>query len=326
MKVKILMRQEWPPLPAANRVELEYLLHLLQKLMPHDRAILFGGYAGGRMRSELGGYELLLVTCNTPQKEGWQLERLLNENYCHAIREQRHIRIETAGIGEINALGPRSWFYTHIRNEGTILYDNSQVAPLFTHSGFQHKKAWKEARQRYDYYFGTGSALLEAAARSWESQQPSVASIQLSYAALLLLRAEEGVFYDKQIRTSDMQVLFRRCRHFSRELLRTFPLDEAANVEFFRELTQLRRAPCRDCRYQLAPHKYKGIMQRIRLLQQLVELSCSRHLAFLERDGVECRRATTEVGASEVAAPRTGDALLSDTPAAACPYRSTDMV
>ena len=68
----------WPPLTSIHRSELKYLLGLLRTIMPYDRAILYGRYAGSRMRSEIGGYELLLVTRSMPTVEGWQIDPMLD--------------------------------------------------------------------------------------------------------------------------------------------------------------------------------------------------------------------------------------------------------
>lgn len=276
------MRTEWPQMPEVNKIELQHVIHILQKLMHFDRAILYGHYAGGRMRSELRGYELLLVTCGTPEKEGWELEAQLKQYFLYEIREEPNIHIETACISDINDIGTKSWYYTYIRNEGVILYDNNQAQPFFSKSIFKYTAAYYSTLKRYNYFFGIGSDLLNEAERLWNDNKSQMASIQLSYAGLFLLRAQESEFYGNNIGTSNLKAIFKRCRHFSRELLAEFDLKDDRIVGFFRELTELRRKPHRDYHYQLNKHNYEIILRRLRVLQGLVRQSCERHQFFLE--------------------------------------------
>lgn len=280
--MEISMRTEWPQMSERKKVELQNILNILQKLMHYDRAILYGLYAGGRMRSELGGYEILLITCGIPEKEGWMLELQLKEFYKYEIREESNIHIETACNKDINDTGTKNWFYTNARNEGVIVYDNTRAQPVFNHPGFRYSAAYKETKQRFDYFFGIGSDFLNEAVRLWSEEKSQMASIQLSYAALFLLRAEEMEYYGNQISTTDLQVLFRRCRHFSRELLNEFDLKDERIVRFFRDLTELRRLPYRDCHYILNAHNYGVYLRRLRKLQEIVRSSCEGHLFFLK--------------------------------------------
>lgn len=280
--MKFKMQTEWPQMPERKKVELQHILGMLQKFMPYDRAILYGFYAGGSMRSELKGYELLLITCAKPEKEGWMLESQLNQLYRHGIREESNIHIETACIHDINNAGNKSWFYTCVRDQGVILYDNSRAQPIFYRPGFKSSVAFKESKRRFDYFFGIGSDLLDEAERLWSEGKSQMASIQMSYAALFLLRAEENEYFGNQISTSNLQEIFKRCRHFSRELLNEFDLKDEKIVNFFQGLTELRRLPSRDSNYDLKEHNYEFYLRRLRRLQEIIRTSCQGHLFFLE--------------------------------------------
>lgn len=280
--MKYKMRTEWPVMPERKKVELQHILCVLQKLMHYDRAILYGLYAGGRMRSELGGYEILLITCGIPEKEGWMLEMQLKQFYKYEIREESNIHIETACIKDINDAGTKSWFYTNARNEGIILYDNTRAQPIFTRPDFKYSVAYRETKQRFDYFFGIGSDLLNEAEQLWSKDKSQMASIQLSYAALFLLRTEEMEYYGNLISTTDLQVLFKRCRHFSRELLNEFDLKDERIVRFFQDLTELRHKPPKDSRYILNKHNYQIHLRRLRRLQEIVRQSCEGHLFYLQ--------------------------------------------
>lgn len=85
-------------------------------------AILYGRYAGGRTRSERGGYKLLLLTQGNPTHEGWVLEKYLSRRF-----PERN-RVEMTGIHTFNNVNTASWFFLNIRTEGTIVYDSWRVA------------------------------------------------------------------------------------------------------------------------------------------------------------------------------------------------------
>ena len=80
----MMIRKGWPDeLSDRNRQELAYLLRMLRELLPYKRAVLFGRYAGLRLRHGIGGYELLLLTREKPALEGWQLEAEVERRYPH---------------------------------------------------------------------------------------------------------------------------------------------------------------------------------------------------------------------------------------------------
>ncbi|WP_348715432.1 hypothetical protein [uncultured Alistipes sp.] len=64
------MRRDWMNVPEKNRAELERILFLLETEFEFSIAILYGRYVGGRMRNEMQGYELLLLTHDDPTREG----------------------------------------------------------------------------------------------------------------------------------------------------------------------------------------------------------------------------------------------------------------
>lgn len=276
------MRVGWPEIPSLENMELRHILDNLQRFMPYDRAILFGHYAKGNMYSVLHGFELLLITSQKPEKDGGQLENILKRSYRYHIEAARNIHIETAWIDDVNHAGTKNRFYTCIRDEGIIVYDNGQIAPIFKSKVFRKIYWEKNTRHKYSYYFNTGSALLEKAEQAYNEGLPQIAAIHFAYAAIFLLRAAEIVFYGNHIQTNDILRIFKRCRHFSRELQRMFPLWNYAPV--FLKLSNLRDAPLSDCNFDL---KYRPIANSLRQLQQLIQQVCERHFSSVETKKVE---------------------------------------
>lgn len=278
----MLIRKGWPDeLSNRNKQELEYLLRILRELILYKRAVLFGRYAGLRLRNGVGGYELLLLTREKPVLEGWQLEAEIERRYPHEFCEERNIHIETACMDEINGCGTKNWFYTTVRDTGTVVYDDNQLPAFFRAESVDHAVRYKLYRKRYDYLFGAASALLDDAERMWLGGNPHVASLDLSYAGEFLLRAMEATFYGNAIRTDDLLVLFRRVRYFSHELAQTFTLEDNHKVALFRELTRMRWEPCRSSEV-LHLQKYRFHLSWLRRMQQLVQKSCERHLFYLK--------------------------------------------
>lgn len=276
------MQRGWPDIPDRNREELEHILSLLETEFPFEIAILYGRYAGGRMRSEQEGYELLLVTQGEPGREGWELEEYLKGKYPTVSRTEWTLHIETVDIHTLNNTNTSNWFFWNIRMEGTIIRDSGKTQGIFRKTQFRHGKAYKLARRQYDHFFTNGSDMLDEAVRMWNAGKPSLAAIDLSYAAQFLLRAEETVFYGNFIHTPNLQKSFRRARVFSKRLLEEFPLDKRHNTEFFDQLVGLRHAPRNYTDFEFPKWRYLRILGRLRRLQDIVRESCERHLFYLE--------------------------------------------
>lgn len=278
------MRRGWPEnLPAEKIAELQHILTCLQTQVQFEMAVLYGRYTGGRMRSEIGGYELLLISQDAPEMDGWRLEEYLKKEFPTETRSERMLHIETVNIHYLNNINTASWFFWNIRMEGTIVYDNSNaVHGFFKSTGFKHVKAYRAAQRSYDYFFTTGSRMLDDAERLWsENKRPQVA-IMLSYAALFLLRAEETVFFGYFICSGNLQKIFRHARHFSRALAKEFKLTNRFDAEFFDKVGGLRHAPRNHENFELPGARYQYYLQRLRKMQKIIRTSCERHLFYLK--------------------------------------------
>lgn len=277
------MRRDWANIPDKNRHELERMLSALATEFEFDLAILYGRYAGGRMRSERGGYELLLLTRGNPTHEGWELEKYLSRRFPVRSRVERRLHVETAGVHTFNNVNTASWFFLNIRTESTIVYDSGRAAQgVFRSTRLKRVKACKFARRQYDHFFTNGSAMLDDAERLWSEKKPSLAALQLSCAALFLLRAEETVFYGNAIQAPNLQTVFRRASLFSRKLIGTFRTDDTPASAFFEQLTELRHAPCEQTDFVLPKWRYRMLLIKLRTMQDIVRSSCERHLFYLE--------------------------------------------
>lgn len=268
--------------------------------MPYDRAILYGRYAGSRMRSEIGGYELLLVTRSMPTVEGWQIEPMLDICFPREIREESRIRIETVQYEFMERSCRDSWFYAGILSEGIILYDNGSIDNPLPAGRSLTPEAAAGLRRRYEFLYGAAGDMLRTAVRMWNKHRPELAAVSLSHAATLMLRAEETVFYGakNQIHTTQILPLFKRVRHYSRALANGFRPEDEVYAEFFENLTAYRDYEAIDPAQRLTWHKYKSYFRRLRAMQECIKISCQRHIHFLEY-GRTLAKTVTEAEASE---------------------------
>lgn len=278
------MRRGWPEdMPAEKITELQHILNCLQTQMQFEMAVLYGRYAGGLMHSEMGGYELLLITQNDPELDGWRLEEYLKTEYPVPSRAEQMLHIETVNIHYLNNTNTASWFFWNIRMEGTIVYNSGNaVHGFFNNTVFKHLNAYRAARRSYDYFFTNGSRMLDDAGRMWSEKKLPQVAFMLSYAALFLLRAEETVFFGYFIRTGNMQKIFRRARHFSKALAAEFKLKNRFDAEFFDKLAGLRHAPRNHVDFELPEARYRFYLGRLRSMQAIIRNSCERHLFYLE--------------------------------------------
>ncbi len=298
----------WPPLTTIHRSELKYLLGLLRTIMPYDRAILYGRYAGSRMRSEIGGYELLLVTRSMPTVEGWQIEPMLDICFPREIREESRIRIETVQYEFMERSCRDSWFYAGIISDGIILYDNGSIGNPLPAARSLTPEAAAGLRRRYEFLYGAAGDMLRTAVRMWNKHRPELAAVSLSHAATLMLRAEETVFYGtkNQIHTTQILPLFKRVRHYSRALANGFRPEDEVYAEFFENLTAYRDYEAIDPAQRLTWHKYKSYFRRLCAMQECIKISCQRHIHFLEY-GRTLAKTVTVAAASERPTERAGD-------------------
>ncbi len=277
------MRRDWPNMPEKNRKELEHILLLLKKDFDFNIAILYGRYVDGQMRGVSENYELLLLTNESPQKEGWELEAYVKKEYPVESRVDWGLHIETAHIVDFNQNNAIRWFYWNIRKEGTIIYDDGKAKQgICARSPLKCKKAYQNASYQYNYFFTSGSILLDDAERLWTENQPALAALALSYAVQFLLRAEESVFYGNFINPSDLNKSFRRVRVFSKRLSEEFKWNDWPEGSFFDHIQNLRFAPLKSIKFKLYTSRYNQLLRKSRQLQAAIRESSERHLFYLK--------------------------------------------
>lgn len=153
--------------------------------------------------------------------------------------------------------------------------------------------------------------MLDDAERLWSEKKPSLAVLQLSCAALFLLRAEETVFYGNAIQAPNLQTVFRRASLFSRKLVGAFRADDPPASAFFEQLTELRHAPCEQTDFVLPKRRYRMLLIKLRTMQDIVRSSCERHLFYLEH-GKTKSQAEAEERAAATDVPTGHDPNIGD--------------
>lgn len=269
-------------MPEINKEEIQHILYIIKKIIPFDKVILFGEFANGKLRSEInGGYEFLIITAEDPAMGGWEVEDKLKDLYHYEIRETNQIHIETIKAKDFNRCLVDSWFLGTIYDEGYIIYDRGLSCSLSKNNTFQRERAFKKMDKEYNYWFNIAEYCLKQAEEAWDDKQSHISALMLSNAANFLLRAEEAVFYGNMIKTSNLHTLFKRCRHYCNQLLKSFPLDDG-NFEFLCDMKNYRRQVRREVCFKIANKKFSTYLEKLKLMRDIINASCKRHLYFME--------------------------------------------
>lgn len=278
--MKMKLKTDLSGIPEKKQIELNHIVCLIHKRVPVDMIILFGKYAGGKMKSVLGGYELLLVTKKEPV-DVYELGKWLKKTYHRAYRIEPQIFLYSYSETSINIPNSANYFFLNIRNEGVVLHDNG-ICHLFSRQKFKSTRAYLTASSKFEYYQKTSAIFLDHAQKAWEVDSRSIAALNLGVAAELLFKTIEAVFYGSTS-TNPLVYSFLHTRHFSKQLFKLFNLSEVENKNLFTLLEECRHVECDDMSFSLPQKRYLFCMGKLRALQQIVNLICKQRLSILRK-------------------------------------------
>lgn len=267
-------------IPEIYRRELKRIVGIIRKHAEVDLILLFGRYANGSMRSVLGGYELLLVS----QRECWintfKLAGILDIAFCRSDRKEQNIFLHSCSLSSLkSSCSKGSCFFISICNEGIPVYDNKRCGyPL-------ERKPFDTAisQAAYDHFSNFAEVFLNRAESAWKDHQVRAAALNLFYTADMLFKAVESVFYGDVIRCSHLEYSYFRVRHFSRRLAESFDPARSKNRMWYGLLLYYLKYSRILPNFRLYEKDYKECLERLRLLQEIVNEVCTEQISKIEK-------------------------------------------
>lgn len=305
------MKESIAHLPQYTQEELNYLVESITHHVPKcAMIILYGSFARGDFvlwdeQIEFGIHtsyqsdlDILVVTyISNARISEWQIEEKVVENYHKAFAHRRHATPQfiVEDINTLNkALGKCHYFYTDVVKEGIRLFDNGdyQLAPPRRLS-FKEIKEIAEGEFNKCYPFANG--FLKHAYIAMEDKMYELGAFELHQACERYYYSIGLVFVNYRPKTHKLKDLESKCKRFSMDLIRVFPL----NTEFEKRCYDLLCRAYIESRYNkdyvVTKEELEYMLRRTEFLKDITNVICTEQIAsydtMIAKDATEEGRA-----------------------------------
>ncbi len=291
------MKKSLNYLPATKRRDLRQLVELVRdEVKDAVMIILYGSYARGTyvdydQRIEYGvktyfmsDYDLLIVT---EKRMG------INEHACYArilgrFYTNRAWEISTRpqfineSIGELNkALDKSRYFYTDIKREGVMLYDNGQYK-LARRRKLNFTEIRDMAKEYFEDKFPFANRFFQNSKCDVRDNELRMSVFNLHQSAENYLRTIPMVFRLYGFKEHDLASLMNQCKKHTLEIYRAFPQDTDEERRLFQLLQDAYVQARYNRNFVVTKADIDALIPKVEQLRDIVEKVCREQIAYYE--------------------------------------------
>ena len=282
------MKKSITYLPKRKQEDLFFLVKEIKKRIPQtEMIILYGSYATGKYveydeRVEFGipttfmsDYDILVVTSGTSEKKVANILDNIDVKYYQHPDIQTPVQFINDDIKALNkALEEGRYFYTQVKQEGIMLYDSGK-SKLARRRKLKFDEIQKQAKVYFDEKFHSASVFLKNAIFNYEDKKYKMASFMLHQVC-------ENFYYAIRLShtlRSNLSKLSSSVRHYTKELIRVFPLHTPEEKRLF----ELLKAAYVEARYNpnfiVTKEDIEALIAKVELLRDITKSICEKKIA-----------------------------------------------
>lgn len=288
------MKQLIKHLPQTTQEELNYLVESIARHIPKcAMVILYGSFARGGYvlwdeKIEFGVHtsyqsdlDLLVVTYESNARiTEWQLEEKVVENYHRAFAHRRHATPQfiVEDINTLNkALDQSRYFYTDVVKEGIRLYTNGKFKLAEPHKlSYEEIKVIADEEFNKCYPFANG--FLKHARIALEDKMYELGAFELHQACERYYYSIGLVFVNYRPKSHKLKDLESKCKRFSRNITRVFPLHTEFEKHCYDLLCRAYIESRYNIEYVVKKEELEYMLHRTELLKEITHTICTEQL------------------------------------------------
>ena len=291
------MKSDITFLPERKQRDLRQLVDIIRdEIEDVVMIILYGSYARGNyvdydQRIEYGvktyfmsDYDLLVVTSQRMgNDEHAAYARVLRRFYTNRAWEiSTHPQFINESIAELNkALDKSRYFYTDIKREGVLLYDNGQYR-LARRRKLDFAEIGDIAAEYYEDKFTFANRFFTNAQRDVEEGELRMSAFNLHQAVENYLRTIPMVYILYGYKEHDLASLMNQCKKHTLEIYRAFPQDTDEERRLFKLLQDAYVQARYNRNFVVTEADIHALIPKIEQLRDIVSTVCRDRIAFYE--------------------------------------------
>ncbi len=288
------MKKSLNYLPAEKRRDLRQLVEIIcDEVKGCVMIVLYGSYARGTyvdydQRIEYGvktyfmsDYDIMIVTeRRMGVMEHTIYAKILRRFFVNKAWENHmHPQFIYESIAELNkALDKSRYFYTDIKKEGVMLYNNGKYK-LARRRKLNYAEIAEIAQEYYDNTFQRARQFLKGAEFFLVDGDNKMASFNLHQAAENFLRTIPLVHILYGYKEHDMAYLMNQCKKHTLEIYKAFPQDTEEERRLFKLLQDAYVQARYNKNFIVTKADIDALIPKIELLRDIVEKVCKERIA-----------------------------------------------
>jgi predicted nucleotidyltransferase/HEPN domain-containing protein len=289
------MKKSIKYLPEEKQADLKYLVSLILNKIPQTQMIiLYGSYATGKYvdydsRIEFGicttymsDYDILVVTHGAKDKEVGQRLDSIEDIYYKKPDEQTPVQFINDDINKLNKdLSDGRYFYTQLKEEGIVLYDNSKFK-LARRRKLNFDEIKEQSQEYFDEKFQRASSFFDGVRYYHSKKDYVIASFLLHQTCENLFYAVRLAFTLKNSKQHNLSKLLASVRKYSDEFDKIFPQKTKEEKRLF-TLLKLAYVEARyNPKFAVTKEDIDALMPVVERLSELVEKICVERIIEYE--------------------------------------------
>lgn len=281
-------------LPKKKQEDLRYITGLILERLPETvMIILFGSYARNDYvdydeREEFGirsikvsDYDILVVTNGISNKDAGKkldnVEDIYNTKHKNSKR-QTPVQFINEGITNLNKhLSERRYFYTQIKKEGIILYDNEQFK-LARRRKLRFDEIKQQAEEYYKKKFQKGNFFLDDAISNNEKSRYQMSSFYLHQACESYYHTIQLVFELDNNKQHNLSKLSALVKKYSNELEKVFPRDTKEEKRLFNLIKSSYVEGRYNHDFEVTKADIDALIPKVELLRDITQQICEQKI------------------------------------------------
>lgn len=293
----VSMKKSLNYLPAEKRRDLRQLVGIIcEEIKDVVMVVLYGSYARGTyvdydQRIEYGvktyfmsDYDIMIVTeKRMGVQEHTAYAKILKRFFVNKAWEiHTHPQFINESITELNkALDKSRYFYTDIKKDGVMLYDNGQYK-LARRRKLNYAEIAEMAQEYYDSTFYRASQFLKGVRFYQADGDNKMASFHLHQAAENFLRTIPLVFTLYGYKEHDLAFLMNECKKHTLDIYKAFPQDTDEERRLFKLLQDAYTQARYNKDFVVTKADIDALIPKIELLRDIVEKVCKERISDYE--------------------------------------------
>ncbi len=288
------MKKSIAYLPKQKQEELNFLVDLIKKRIPHaEMIILYGSYARnkyvdydekfefGKLQFYVSDYDILVVSSGVSDSSvGKVLDNIEAIYYKQAKDPDRQppIQFINDDIKKLNKdLSEGRYFYTQVKEEGVILYDSGKFK-LARKRKLHYDEIKQQAEEYFEDKFKKANEFYHTAKLVCNEKYYQLASFQLHQACENYYYAIRLVYTQENNKQHNLSKLSGSVKKYSDEFIKVFPQDTAEEKRLF----NLIKAAYVEGRYNpdflVTKEDIEALVPKVEMLRDIAKRICEERI------------------------------------------------